>query len=65
MSDPTLRIDLEKIVESRAGKGRVPGFVIRWGKRFIHQDFINGFLEQGYQGIEFCEKCLDYLGVDV
>ena len=65
MSDPTLRIDLEKIVESRAGKGRVPGFVIRWGKKLIHQDFINGFLEQGYQGVEFCEKCLDYLGVDV
>lgn len=65
MSDPTLRIDLEKIVESRAGKGRVPGFVIRWGKKLIHQDFINGFLDQGYQGVEFCEKCLDYLGVDV
>ena len=65
MSDPTLRIDLEKIVESRAGKGRVPGFVIRWGKKLIHQDFINAFLEQGYQGVEFCEKCLDYLGVDV
>lgn len=65
MSDPSLCIDLEKIVNGRGGKGRVPGFVIRWGKNFIHQDFINGFLEKGYEGVEFCDKCLEYLDVKI
>ena len=65
MSDPSLRFDLEKIVNGRGGKGRVPRFVINWGKRFIHQDFINGFLEQGYEGVEFCEECMKALDVTV
>ena len=65
MSDPSLRIDLDKIVTGRGGKGKVPGFVISWGKRFIHQDLINGFLEKGYEGVEFCKQCLDYLDVQV
>ena len=65
MSDPSLRFDLEQIVNGRGGKGRVPQFVINWGKRFIHQDFINGFLEQGYEGVEFCEECMKALDVTV
>ena len=58
-------IDLEKIVNDRAGKGRIPGFIINWGKKFVHQDFINGFLQQGYEGVDFCENCIKYLDVDV
>lgn len=65
MPDSSLRIDLEQIVNSRGGKGRVPGFIIDWGKKFIHQDFINAFLEQGYEGVDFCEKCIEYLDVKV
>ena len=65
MSDPSLRFDLEEIINGRGGKGRVPRFVINWGKKFIHQDFINGFLEKGYEGVEFCDKCLEYLDVRV
>ena len=65
MSDPSLRIDLEKIVNGRGGKGRVPAFVINWGKKFIHQDLINSFLEQGYEGVEFCEKCMEALDVRI
>ena len=63
MSDYT--IDIEKIVNDRAGKGRVPGFVIRWMKRLLHVDYINGYLEQGYEGVEFCNRCIEYLGVTV
>lgn len=58
-------IDLEKIVNDRAGKGRIPGFIINWGKKFVHQDFINGYLQQGYEGVDFCENCIKYLDVDV
>ena len=65
MSDPSLRIDLEKIVNGRGGKGRVPAFVINWGKKFIHQDLINSYLEQGYEGVEFCENCMKALDVTI
>lgn len=58
-------IDLEKIVNERAGKGRIPGFIISWAKRFIHQDFINAYLEKGYEGVEFCENSIKYLDIKV
>lgn len=55
------RIDIGSIVRKRFGK--FPGFLVPVLERFIHQDFINGFLEQGYEGVEFCSRCLDYLNV--
>ena len=60
-------IDLDAIVRSRLGsKSRyVPQFVINWLKRLVHQDFINFYLRQGYEGVEFCEKGVEYLGATV
>lgn len=62
-----IEIDLDAIVRNRMGaKARyVPRFVVGWLKRLIHQDFINGFLRQGYEGVDFCEKCIEYLGAEV
>ena len=60
-----MTIDLEKVVEAKAGKGRVPKFLINWGKKFIHQDFINEYLSKGYTGVDFCEGTIRQLGVDV
>ncbi len=57
-----MTIDLERIVRQRAGKS-VPGFVIRWLKRVIHEDFINEFLRRGHVGVDFCTKGVEYLGV--
>lgn len=57
-------IDIETIVRARAGK-KVPGFVINWLKKFIHQDFINTYLRKGYVGVDFCEHCVEYLGVTI
>ena len=57
-------IDIGKIVRERTGKD-IPRFLVRWMERFIHQDFINGFLTQGYEGSEFCRKCLEYLDVKI
>lgn len=68
MSDQGLiEIDLDAIVRNRMGsKARyVPKFLIDWLKRLIHQDFINGFLRQGYVGVDFCEKCIEYLGAEL
>lgn len=60
-------IDLDAIIRSRMGKKAkfVPRFLVNWLKRLIHQDFINEFLCQGYEGVEFCEKCIEYLGAEV
>ena len=45
-------IDLDRIVRSRAGaKAKyIPGFVVGWLKRLIHQDFINEYLKQKSTG---------------
>ena len=60
-----LTINIDRIVRQRAGKKAkwIPRFLTRWLERFIHQDFINGFLEKGYEGVEFCEKTIEYLDV--
>lgn len=59
------RIDIEQIARARKGGEKIPGFVLRWLKKFIHQDFINGYLEQGYMGGEFCHHCLEYLDINM
>lgn len=65
MADSNItEIDIEAIVKARAGN-KVPGFVTRWLKKFIHQDFINEYLRRGYVGVDFCEHCVEYLGVKV
>ena len=60
-------LDIEKVIESKAGDKarRIPKFVIRWFKKFIHIDFINECLKEGYLGVEFCEYCIKYLGVEL
>ena len=57
--DPQI-LDIEKVIESKAGeKARyIPKFLINWFKRFMHLDYINGYLKEGYVGVEFCENCL-------
>ena len=60
-------LDIEQVIRNKAGKkaDRIPKFVINWFKNFMHLDFINGFLKEGYVGVEFCEKGLEYLGVEI
>ena len=60
-------LDLEQIIRSKAGKKakKIPKFVIRWFKKFMHLDYINNYLKEGYVGVEFCENCLKYLGVEI
>ena len=60
-------LDIEQVIKAKAGKKakRIPKFVIRWFKKFMHLDFINGYLKEGYVGVEFCENCLKYLGVEI
>ena len=60
-------LDIEQVIRNKAGKkaDRIPKFVINWFKKFMHLDFINDFLKEGYVGVEFCEKGLEYLGVEI
>ncbi len=60
-------LDLEKIIRTRAGSKSkyIPQFVINWFTKAAHQDFINGYLKEGYVGVDFCENCLKYLGVEI
>lgn len=64
--DPQI-LDIEKVIISRAGKkaNYIPKFLIRWFEKFMHLEFINGYLKEGYVGVEFCENCLKYLGVEL
>jgi len=66
MSSPDKRtIDLDEIFAKKFPNKKFPRWFVSSMKKFIHQDFINGFLEQGYEGTEFCTKCLEYLDVKV
>ncbi len=67
MASTVVEIDIESIVKARLGtKTRyIPSFLFRWLKNFIHQDFINIYLRQGYEGVDFCTHAIEYLGVKV
>jgi len=60
-------LDIEQVIRSRAGKKAkyIPQFLINWFKKFMHLDYINSYLKEGYMGVEFCENCIKYLGVEV
>lgn len=64
--DPQI-LDIEKVIVSRAGSKAkyIPKALIRWFEKFMHLEYINGYLKEGYVGVEFCENCLKYLGVEI
>lgn len=61
------QVDLEKII--RGSKSRflrnVPGFVIRWMKRLLHEDDINDVLSRfGHlEGVAFIEATVEYFNI--
>ncbi len=65
----TLTIDIERILRDKAGDKarRIPRFVVSWLKRIVHQDEVNGFLEQSahLSGVEWLEACVDYLDMNL
>ena len=60
-------IDIEAIIRKRAGKKAkyIPHFIYSWMKRLIHQDFINVYLKQEREGVDFCQGTIEYLKVTV
>lgn len=58
-------IDLQQIIDSRAKGRRVPSFLIRWIKNFVHEEFLNNYFRQGRLGYDFATGALEYLDVPV
>ena len=62
-------IDIEKILKSKMGSKAkyVPGFLVSWLKKIIHEDEVNKFLweSRGLSGTEWLSECVRYLKMDV
>jgi 1-acyl-sn-glycerol-3-phosphate acyltransferase len=62
-------VDVEKVIASKSEKllKRLPGFIISYLKRIIHQDEINENLHRikDLYGIDFVEEVLDYFEVKI
>lgn len=58
-------IDIDKILSAKMGsKARyVPGFLVRWLKKTLHEDEVNRYLWQSRHesGTEWLEECVRYL----
>ncbi len=61
--DNAFRIDIDGILRAKAPKyyKKVPGFLIHYLKRIIHQEDINGILERNsdLEGVAFMRACVD------
>ena len=62
-------IDIDRILRSKMGsKARfVPGLLVRWLKRIIHQDQVNAFIWEHRDefGVEWLESTVRYLKMDI
>lgn len=60
-------IDIDKLLSSKMGNKarRVPGFLIKWLKKILHEDEVNEFLwdSRDKTGVAWLECALDYLNV--
>ena len=58
-------IDIDLILKQKMGSKAkfVPGFLVSWLKRIIHQDQVNAFLWESREksGVEWLEECVKYL----
>ena len=58
-------IDVRQILRGKMGaKAKyVPGFIVKWLERILHQDEVNEFLwdNRDRTGVEWLESCLKYL----
>jgi len=66
-SESIQAIQVREILRSRAPKFRVPGFLIRYLEKIVHQKELNDFLlkQDGVYGIPFVEESMNFLGVKI
>ena len=58
-------LDLDSIVAAKFKGKKVPGFIVRFMKRFVHQDWMNSILARGFDGVEFCDDLLEQMDVKI
>jgi len=67
MTEKSLLIDVEKAIEDKNPRllKALPGFVLRYLKKIIHQDDLNEIIQRFHEqeGLDFVEKTLDYMGI--
>ncbi len=69
MGTEPLRIDLEKAINGKrkSTSRQLPGFIIKFIKRIVHEDEINDFLSKhgSKVGMDFVDAAIDYLGLKI
>ena len=60
---PEYAIDLEKVVRSRTGGKKPSRLLLKALNSFLHLDYINEYLTEGYEGVEFCIHCMEYMNI--
>ncbi len=62
-----ITVNVREILRKRAPKSKVPGFIIRYLERIVHQNELNECLQDfGHlSGIPFIEAAIKYLGVTI
>ena len=60
--DSIFLIDIERILKEKTGTKfkYIPGFVVSYLKRIVHEEELNAFLREskGKVGVEFLEACM-------
>lgn len=58
-------IDIKKVLQSKMGARAkfVPGFLVNWLKRVVHEDQVNAYLwdSRDKSGVDWLEECVRYL----
>ncbi|MDD3077668.1 MAG: glycerol acyltransferase [Paludibacter sp.] len=64
-TDDILKIDIEQIVRTRAAKTKVPGFIVNYLKRIVHEKELNQFFSKnpGSKNLDFIEKALHFMDI--
>ena len=56
------RIDIAAVLRNKLGD-KAPKWLICLAKKLLHEDFLNTYFKEGYTGVEFAEKALDYMHI--
>ena len=62
-SEYAFTLDVGSILRSRFGN--IPGFAVDFLRKLLHEDFMNEFFRQGWEGVDFAVECLKYLDVTI
>ena len=65
-TDKIIKIDVKQVLKTRAPKTKVPGFIIRFLKKIVHEDEFNIFFRENpdLKNMDFIEGGLKYLGIN-